>query len=184
MPTYTYDFDSYPPDAIDPLNAKDAVNREYVINAIMSAGTLRMLKASYPVGTIYQNLYNQNNPGGINGPFGTDYFGEWTACGEGMVLVGKGEHTDANLESRTYNTIGVTGGEYSHANTGSENGPHTHLSSIYITGGGYDDGTHHYPSDYNAGPGYASYLTSESGEGDPHNNVQPYIVVARWVRLA
>lgn len=184
MPTYTYDFDSYPPDAINPLNAKDAVNREYVINAIMSAGTLRMLKSTYPIGTIYQNLYNQNNPGSINGPFGTDYFGEWTACGEGMVLIGKGEHTDANLESRTYNTIGVTGGEYSHANTGSENGPHTHLSSIYWAGGGYNSGTHHFPSDYSADPGYTSHLTSESGEGDPHNNVQPYIVVARWVRLA
>ena len=181
MPTYIYDINEYPVVPISPEFAKDVATREFVIQSIVESGSTRMLNITYPIGTIYQNLFNQNNPGIASGPFGLNYFGTWEPCGEGRVLIGKGSATDGNAETRVFGVAGVEGGEFSHSLTGPENGPHSHKVSYVVVGGGYDDGTHHFPADYSA---TINTLTSEEGEGAPHNNVQPFIVVSRWVRTA
>lgn len=82
--------------------------------------------------------------------------------------------------------LGQTGGEERHGLTADENGPHLHK---ILTLNGISGGPSNIGIQYNAsGTGQAMQLlnnaTSTEGGGTPHNNLQPYIVLNRIIRIA
>ena len=90
------------------------------------------------------------------------YGGNWEAFGAGRVLVGAGGRF----------TAGQTGGEYEHTLTVNEMPSHSHSSNSL--GSQYDGG-----ANFNQTSG-----TSAAGGGQPHNNMQPYVVVYMWRRIS
>ena len=109
------------------------------------------------------------------------YGGEWEPFGAGQVLVGAGTipSTKEGEEDRVF-TAGNTGGEYEHTLTVDEMPAHTHRD--HGLGGQSGGGaTFNYPGGY----GYTwGNTTSSAGGGQPHNNMQPYVVVYMWHRIA
>lgn len=106
--------------------------------------------------------------------------GTWEAYGGGRVLVGKST-------TGTFSTIGATGGSEAVSLTVSQIPSHRHTYSS-----GWDnqsDGLFSgqswegYPGTHIVGS-YDSMSTSASGGGSSHNNLQPYIVVYMYKRIA
>ena len=128
-----------------------------------------LLEAIYPVGSIFINT-NGTNPGTFLG-------GTWEAFGKGRVLVGQ------DTGDASFDTLGETGGEKTHTLTIQEMPSHNHgfseaLAKWYsgaddMLGGTYDTRTN----------GYLN-ATNNTGGGQAHNNLQPYIVVSMWQRTA
>jgi hypothetical protein len=132
----------------------------------------------YPVGKICE--FNvSTNPAALLG------FGTWAAFGTGRVTVA------IDTGQTEFDVNGETGGEKTHLLTSGESGVplHTHLG-LSVAGG--DLGI-------NAGANTAFSLTNANATGNlridtknnvaadavsAHNNLQPYIVVYRWVRTA
>ena len=73
-----------------------------------------------------------------------------------------------------FNAIGNTGGEVNHALTEAENGPHTH--PFYGGWGPGSLGQGYFRVD-SSSPGNLWEVLRPSGEGRPHNNMQPYIIM-------
>ena len=109
------------------------------------------------------------------------YDGEWEPFGAGQVLVGAGTipATKEGEEDRVF-TAGNTGGEYEHTLTTDEMPAHTHHEhGLGSQGGG--GATFNYPGGYGY---YWGNTTDPAGGGQPHNNMQPYVVVYMWHRVA
>lgn len=141
-------------------------------------------KTRHPVGYIFEF-----DPTGLDGaPDLTtpekvaEYFGYgvWARYGDGRVTVGVVDGKYA---------AGATGGEENVALTGVQNGPHSHSfgtvekgQNVYVE---QWDWTVTANQIYDAA-GFNSYgmRTHTDGEGMPHNNMQPYVVVYRWRRVA
>jgi hypothetical protein len=124
------------------------------------------LSVLYPVGSVYINAAVSTNPGTLLG------FGTWAAFGAGRVLVG----LDAG--DVDFDTVEETGGAKTHTLTVDEMPSHTHTQA------GSDDSAHLQfgaPAD---DFGEADSQTGATGGGQPHNNLQPYIVVYMWKRTA
>lgn len=102
------------------------------------------------------------------------YDGEWEPFGAGQVLVGAGSNGERSF------TAGSTGGEYEHTLTVDEMPTHTHHEhGLGAQGGG--GATFNYPGGYGY---YWGNTTDPAGGGQPHNNMQPYVVVYMWHRVA
>lgn len=137
----------------------------------------------YPVGSIYMSV-NSANPETLFG-------GTWEALDEGRVLIGAGSAYPA----------GSTGGEATHTLTTDEMPSHSHSGSAASAG------SHRHPitasgeefysgyvtvGDYNLDTLYTGYAGSHShslsinntGGGQAHNNMQPYLSVYMWKRTA
>ena len=127
---------------------------------------IKQLKlAMNPVGTILTTT-NSTNP--------TSYIGGvWERYGKGQVLVGVDE------EDEDFN-IGKTGGEKTHALTAAENGPHTHP---YVSTPNLNFVKVEPSQTYGTSLAKGS-TTGSSGEGRPHNNLQPYVAVYMFRRTA
>ena len=109
------------------------------------------------------------------------YDGEWEPFGAGQVLVGAGTipATKEGEENRVF-TAGNTGGEYEHTLTVDEMPAHSHRDNgLGSQGGG--GATFNYPGGFGY---YWGNTTSPAGGGQPHNNMQPYVVVYMWHRVA
>ena len=113
------------------------------------------------------------------------YDGEWEPFGAGQVLVGAGTipSTKEGEEDRVF-TAGNTGGEYEHTLTVDEMPAHSHSSRMHNKdGAGYN-----YLNVESAAPGTGLTTgntgTTAAGGGQPHNNMQPYVVVYMWHRIA
>lgn len=152
----------------------------------------------HPVGCIYEST-TSTNPADIWG------VGTWESYGVGRVTIGAG-----TADSGTTYTAGDTGGEEKHANTANEipfhnhsfsgttstNGEHTHgVKGVdrYDEASGDEKGFKYLHSKSVVGPyidttsaGNHSHsfsgTTGNTGGGQAHNNMQPYIVVYRWHR--
>lgn len=135
----------------------------------------QVMLSIYPVGAIFTSS-NSTNPSTLFG-------GTWEAYGAGRVLVGK-------ASSGTFATAGATGGSETHTLTVAEMPSHTHTQDAH---------SHTIPSSASGAdlattrPGdYGNTLTTSSttatnqntGGGEAHNNLQPYIVVYMWRRTA
>ncbi|AJQ47966.1 MULTISPECIES: phage baseplate protein [Pseudomonas] len=137
-----------------------------------------MLAVVYPVGSVYMNMSNSQNPAVIFG------FGTWAPLGAGRVLLGAGSGTDSRGEVKAF-TAGSTGGEYSHQLTVSEIPAHAHTTpqgtTVPASGGSYQ---------YASGDDVTTSTMSnpppsgEIGGGQAHNNMQPYLVAYMWQRTA
>ena len=138
--------------------------------AVTSGGNaVATLTAVYPVGSIYINAAVATNPATLLG------FGTWVAFGAGRVMVG------INAADSDFDTVEETGGAKTHTLTIAEMPSHTHTSSKLgrdSTLGGYLDQAS------NNSESSASDILNNTGGGDAHNIMNPYIVVYIWKRTA
>ena len=160
------------------LNAKDPAK----VKSNCFFTKAESLLAAYPVGAIYISTVN-TNPGTIFG-------GVWIAFGEGRVLIGAGAITDSRGESATFNA-GDTGGEMKHqlqraempsdayrVCTGEMNGEYP------VVPGSEYDAYKIPPQTFRVVARPYTYFPYATGyqHDNPHNNMQPYIVVYMWKR--
>lgn len=172
----------------------------FVRNAIAKyAPMLDTMKKIYPVGSIYISTVS-TNPSELFG------FGTWEAMPAGRVLLAQGK---VETENYTHNFVaGETGGEFVHQLTVGELPSHNHSASTNTTGEHSHsvqcNAPHNDPVWSNGNIlgraetkyGINSYTTSNSGnhthnivinstgEGQAHNNLQPYISCYIWQRMA
>jgi hypothetical protein len=146
------------------------------------------LELAYPVGSIYMNASNSDNPSTLLG------FGTWVAFGAGRVLIGEGSDSDDQPTPETVSfTAGDEGGEYNHTLDLDEMPSHRH-GGIYPAGSAgsftqgfdVDDATSGNTLAEEKFTTYAGGDKTDGTEGttQAHNNLQPYIVVYMWKRTA
>lgn len=123
--------------------------------------------ATFPIGTIYQST-NATSPAEL-------YGGTWEQFGAGKVLVG------VNASDTDFNQVLKTGGEKTHTLTINEMPSHNHRTDLYgmLSSGSTNQAAWIYSGHYDEGA-----QTSYVGGSQPHNNLQPYITVYRWRRVA
>ena len=130
----------------------------------------------YPVGSIYMSV-NNTSPATLFG-------GTWERI-QGRFLLG------ATIDSTAY-LPGTTGGEVEHTLTVSEMPKHEHTSRFSWTDGGSSlntlavNGVAVYASNIDgyAGVDRGNTNTASEGNGQPHNNMPPYLAVYMWKRTA
>lgn len=121
----------------------------------------------YPVGSIYISV-NSTSPANLFG-------GSWTQLKD-RFLLGAGS---------TY-TNGSTGGEASHTLTVNEMPSHSHPQYVTVSSGGSLSANCDYDS-YSSGKARKSaqnVSTGNTGGGNSHNNMPPYLVVYMWKRTS
>ena len=145
--------------------------RNLTITGTLSGATgLVTMSDVYPVGSIYINATNANNPSSLLG------FGTWVAFGAGRVPVG----IDATQSE--FDTAEEVGGAKTHTLTTSELPSHTHNNPA-----GISPAPNANDVDITGGNGRTiadNVATAATGGGSAHNNLQPYIVVYMWKRTA
>ena len=127
-----------------------------------------IMKAMYPVGSIYTNATDGTNPASLLG------FGTWAAFAAGRVPVG------IDPTQTEFDTAGKTGGAKTHTLTIPEMPSHNHnvtvrgaINKPEGTGGAFTTSIDNYTT-----------TTTNTGGGGAHNNLQPYVVVYMWRRTA
>jgi hypothetical protein len=121
----------------------------------------------YPVGAVYTSVVSTTPD--------TLFGGTWLAIGAGRVLVG----IDSN--DTDFDTIEGTGGAKTHTLNVSEIPAHSH-DVLYQELDNLGQTTH--PAGTNPGDPTATIATQDTGGGGAHNNLQPYMVVYMWKRVA
>lgn len=159
--------------------------------AYVKNNVVEIIKKVYPVGSIYMSTVS-TNPATLFG------FGTWEAMPAGRVLLAQGKSSWGT----TYNA-GSTGGEathkltvgempaHSHKATTNTIGNHTHPIPLYtVSGGGPAGGPKYDPNNVinngtsgSSGNHSHTVTINNSGNNQPHNNLQPYIVVYMWQRV-
>ena len=127
----------------------------------------------YPIGSIYISVVNTNPK---------EYFGgTWQSFGSGRVLVG------VDTAQTEFNTVMKTGGEKTHTLSTNEMPTHSHGIETWY---GSDQWSLGYIWSRAAGSGSSNKRggqapsTYNTGGGQAHNNLQPYITVYMWRRVA
>lgn len=139
----------------------------------------------YPVGTVYATTASVK-PEFMN-------YGTWEQFAQGRTLVGAGKGMDSNNLAMTFNT-GDSGGEYKHQLTVSEMPAHRILFPIGDYDGwdiGSSDKGQYVFNFRNAlnidGTIYTGHInlnpSKSIGNGEKHNNIQPYTVVYYYRRI-
>ena len=154
-----------------------------------AVNTKTTLAAVYPVGSIYINATNSNNPSSLLG------FGTWVAFGAGRVPIG------IDSSDTDFDTAEETGGSKTHTLTESEMPAHRHFLFRNVGVGNIGDTTSSLSAAHYYNDGSQSYrirkssssdaflepditLSGQTGSGSAHNNLQPYVVVYMWKRTA
>lgn len=135
-----------------------------------------ILDAVYPVGAIYMSV-NNTSPETLFGG------GTWERI-QGRFLVGAGSNGASGNQALNVNA-GTTGGETNHTLTTSEMPSHRHTTTFderqMASGTGAWPITAYTPQ--GSGP-FASRESMETGGGQSHNNLPPYLSVYMWKRTA
>jgi hypothetical protein len=129
------------------------------------AATTATLSSVYPVGSIYTSVAGTNPS--------TFFGGQWNPYGQGKVMIGV-DSTDTDFD-----TVGNTGGAKTHTLTTDEIPSHTHEFTAFQTTSGSNNRT-----GGGALSASASGTTVATGGDQAHNNLQPYVVVYMWQRVA
>ena len=129
-----------------------------------AAATTDTLSSVYPVGSIYTSVAGTNPS--------TFFGGQWNPFGQGKVMIGV-DSTDTDFD-----TVGNTGGAKTHTLITDEIPSHTHSMSIENASGTGSTGSS------NGASSFSTVNTSATGGGQAHNNLQPYVVVYMWKRVA
>lgn len=149
---------------LGPAGSVDVAGNIYALGMFISGKSLRDI--FYPIGSIFQST-DRTDPSTFMG-------GTWKRFGNGRVLVGVDE-TDIDFSAPN-----KTGGKKTHALTAAENGPHSHSYT--------NTANHNFvrvePSTTYGTMATKDSTTGTSGEGAPHNNLQPYVTVYMWRRTA
>ena len=155
------------------------------VKAAVDAASVALSNALYPIGSIYTNATNNNNPATLLG------FGTWVAFGSGRFLVGlDGADPLFDSSEEVGGSKDITGSTDSHALTVAEMPAHAHDSRYSNnTPQGLDT-----TGDTEIGQWGTdrTFPTSTEGSGDPHShdidianaNLPPYITVYMWKRTA
>lgn len=126
----------------------------------------------YPIGSIYINANTSANPSTYLG------IGTWSRYGQGRVIVSQ-DSSDSQFD-----TLNETGGLKTHTLTINEMPSHNH-GGIYPSGssGSFSEAfdVDHPQTGFDKG---SEKFTTYTGGGQPHNNLQPYIVAYVWQRTA
>lgn len=187
------------------------IDTTYIKNISVSDNTLTVYKGDgsatnldiisfdqiYPIGAIYMSTISTN-------PAILFKIGNWEALPAGRVLLAQGTSTwGVNYSA------GSTGGEDKHTLTVSESAPHNHTGNATTSGSTHThaltmrashgkDGNGGVPrfgdgdvwSDYKtqnlsaAGEHSHAITINNSGGGQAHNNMQPYLSVYMWKRIS
>lgn len=152
-----------------------------IVPAVLKSAVLNIF---FPIGTVYTTEDSGFNPN-------ISWGGTWVAYGAGRVIVGY------DATQTEFDTAGETGGAKTVALTAANNGPHEHFVFNNVDDASGDvTATQSANRARTSGSTDVEYaiqgteidatlgLTSESGSGTPHNNLQPYIVCFRWKRTA
>lgn len=145
-----------------------------IINRSVTSGEpdikVEMLNMFYPVGSYYETSDTAFDP---NVAWG----GTWLEDTSGRILVAR--------DTGTFDTVGATGGEETHTLVVGEMPKHKHTLTFHAANGSGDAG-HGVPYEGNGNDiiGYDATGVSYAGSDQPHNNLQPYVVVRRWHRTA
>ena len=143
----------------------------YTSQSTVLADWSKIMNLVYPVGSVV-TLGVSTNPATLFG------IGTWTAI-EGRVIVGI-------AGSGTFDTLDKTGGAETHTLSVNEMPSHSHTityngKQIDFSGGG----SNHNAADDSASNGGNTFITaSNTGGGQAHNNLQPYIVKYVWERTS
>lgn len=133
-----------------------------------------VLDTYYPIGKIYITIGNENPNETIGGT--------WIKFGAGRCLIG------VDTSQTEFNAVEKTGGEKTHKLTLSEMPYHCHTGLFYMNNGKnitLDSGGSNYNLSWGStGNSYNEVYTGYTGDGQPHNNLQPYITVYMWKRTA
>lgn len=131
----------------------------------------------YPVGSYYETSDSDFNPN-------TAWGGTWELDQSGTVLVSK----SSSSSSKFNDDVGTVIGEEEHTLTIAELAEHNHVETagnfalVDVNGLGSEDYGYTFN---NLGVNTAkSNLTRDTGDGQPHNNIQPSKIVNRWHRTA
>lgn len=128
----------------------------------------------YPVGSIYLSM-SSTNPSLLFG-------GTWSRQAAGRVLVGQWDGMDKFKEA------GNSGGEFYHTLTVDELPNHTHTATAYqITEGTISATDAHLIYKDNTITSWTAEnynWINDTGGGQAHNNMQPYVVCYIWQRIA
>ena len=152
------------------------------IDTKVTAALDSFLERIFPVGTLYFNETTESDP------YTLLNFGVWNRTLEGRSPMGliKSSYlaTDPTIPDRVKSGIGVDIGEYEHAMTSDENGPHNHQGTAFgSTSAEYKSGAggywNHDSLDHPGSP-----TTGFSGLGTPHNTIHPVTIVSIWKRVA
>ena len=160
MNNYIYDFKDLP--------STDTPYNSETFNAMQN----KLLDSIYPIGSIIIKDDTTDY---------SSYLGfSWEKVFAGVTLVG------LDTTQTEFNTIGKTGGEKTHTLTIDEMPKHNH-NLFASEGGAVQFPPYSAKSNGDSGAsqigGYAT-ITTYSGSDQPHNNLQPYQVVAYWKRVA
>ena len=139
-------------------------------NDVVTHQQIGLMLQGYKVGDIYITTAN-GSPSERLG------YGTWERFAQGEVLVGFSTSV-SNTTPQWVKTAGSRFGEYEHKLTVEEIPSHTHNAAsrrgdIDLDNGGRDSGANN-----------SNTPTSATGGDQPHNNVQPSIVVYMWKRTA
>lgn len=172
----TYDYNNAPSvAAVRNYLDSGGIIRQSDIESIVSQAVSNALLTAHPIGSIEINV-SGDNPGTYLG-------GTWESFGAGRVLMGVGTGTDVNSTSQTFSSAEATGGEYTHKLIVAEMPKHKHFNGYkFRDGSGPSWG---YRVTYGAKEGNTDGTSDgETGGDKAHNNLQPYITVYFWKRIA
>ncbi len=129
------------------------------------------LDCLYPIGSIYMSA-TLSTPAQVSAALG----GGWVSWGSGRVPVG------VDTTQTEFNTVGKIGGEKTHTLTINEMPSHNHTTNIKYWGATAGDTGHFH--DINGNYGTQAYTSSNTGGGQAHNNLQPYITCYMYQRVS
>lgn len=139
-----------------------------------------------PIGATFETTVVYTSGQEVSAAMG---YGTWQPFAEGRVTVGVSSKVDDPAWTKT---IGTKHGEYEHTTTVEEMPAHNHVVLINSYRHGMDGSratvAHFSDGDVSSTPPRLpdNHLTilDDSGGDQPHNNVQPSLVVGKWVRTA
>lgn len=157
-----------------PTTFHDTVTMEDDVSVMDANNTLRALfDFIHPVGSYYETSDTSFDP---NDTWG----GTWVLETEGQVHVSAGTNYAVNGAL----TNASDGGEKTHTLDVSEMPSHTHALYYYYASGNKPFGYNYQNKGYQSAETTSSGGIVNTGGGQAHNNMQPYIIVNRWHRTA
>lgn len=153
-------------------NSSDYVYQE---DDVIRFGDLKSILENYTryrVGDLYFTTSSVN-------PKNTLGYGEWILHGQGRAIVGLSDVASQSPDWSKY--VGGTFGSYEHTLTVDEMPSHNHQ----VTNVANDDsGKGYFTNGSYNGTESDSLVVNSTGGNKPHNNVQPSVVVAIWLRVS